>query len=887
MRNVAYFISDGQPEPTSGQVSGDELAEWLNFVNANDIVSFAIGLGSSATGTYLDPLAYDGRGTGSGTDTDALIVTNLNQLQSTLAGTVNPAVSGSVIDGSIPTSFGADGGYVKSIEIGGNTYTYNPVTDAIVTSGGSGSNSATFNTATNQLTVTFAGSTGEKFVIDLDDGAYVYTPPSTITANLSRPFTYTLTDNDGDTASSTLTINVNNVNAAPVLDATHSPVIAAVTEDAVAPSGAVGGLVSSLVDTAGGGGLDNVTDQDGPGLGIAITGTNNTNGSWYYSTNNGATWTAVGAVSNSSALLLEADANTRLYFKPSANFNGTVTDGITFRAWDESTGTAGTKVDTSTNGGSSAFSGATDTASVTVNAVNDAPVITAPNGGDPASISIAENTTIVTDVNATDVDAGATLTYSISGGADAAKFSINSSTGVLSFIAAPNFEAPADAGANNVYDVIVRVSDGTLTDTQAIAVTVTNANDAPAGVADHLYTNASSSGSGTTLVLQNAWLVKNDTDIEGDTLNVATASNGNDVDQVNAGANTTSIRVDVSQGDTGTFTYTATDGVTQSGNTTVTVHRGSSDSITGSNGNDILLAAGSTAATLDGGAGSDFVSGGSGGDVLVADQNDYLLDGGGGTDTLRLSTSFTSTSDTQVVNIENVQLTTATTVNLSNQTEGFTITGSAGADLITGGSGSDTIVGAQNDTLLNGGGGTDTLRVGANFTSSSNAQIANIETVQLTAAATLNLANQTEGFKIIGSSGVDTITGGSGNDTINAGGGNDTLTGGLGVDEFRLANDTGADTITDFAAGTDNLGFLGTSGVSTYGSFAAIQSSDDDRVVIISAANQATATIQAADAGDNATNAYVLVFNEQLDRAEVWFDTNWNDTGSRNLVSAF
>ena len=85
----------------------------------------------------------------------------------------------------------------------------------------------------------------------------------------------------------------------------------------------------------------------------------------------------------------------------------------------------------------------------------------------------------MTTVTASDPDAGATLTYSISGGADAAKFSIDAETGALSFIAAPNFEAPTDAGANNVYDVIVQVSDGTLTDTQSIAVTVTNRNEAP------------------------------------------------------------------------------------------------------------------------------------------------------------------------------------------------------------------------------------------------------------------------------------------------------------------------------------------------------------------------------------------------------------------------
>jgi len=85
----------------------------------------------------------------------------------------------------------------------------------------------------------------------------------------------------------------------------------------------------------------------------------------------------------------------------------------------------------------------------------------------------------VTTVTATDPDAGATQTYSIVGGADQLKFAINSSTGALSFIAAPDFENPADSGTNNIYDVTVQVSDGSLTDTQAIAVTVTNVNEAP------------------------------------------------------------------------------------------------------------------------------------------------------------------------------------------------------------------------------------------------------------------------------------------------------------------------------------------------------------------------------------------------------------------------
>lgn len=107
------------------------------------------------------------------------------------------------------------------------------------------------------------------------------------------------------------------------------------------------------------------------------------------------------------------------------------------------------------------------------------PVITSSGGGASAALSIAENGTSVTTVTATDADAGTVIAYSISGGADAGKFTINGTTGALAFVTAPNFEAPADTGQNNVYDVVVRASDGWLFDEQAIAVTVTNVNEAP------------------------------------------------------------------------------------------------------------------------------------------------------------------------------------------------------------------------------------------------------------------------------------------------------------------------------------------------------------------------------------------------------------------------
>jgi hypothetical protein len=108
----------------------------------------------------------------------------------------------------------------------------------------------------------------------------------------------------------------------------------------------------------------------------------------------------------------------------------------------------------------------------------DAPVITSDGAGPTAAVNAAENQTAVTTVTASDADLPAdTLQYTIIGGADAALFSLDINTGVLAFNRAPDFEAPGDVGANNVYDVTVQVSDGQGgLDTQAIAVTVTDVN---------------------------------------------------------------------------------------------------------------------------------------------------------------------------------------------------------------------------------------------------------------------------------------------------------------------------------------------------------------------------------------------------------------------------
>lgn len=104
----------------------------------------------------------------------------------------------------------------------------------------------------------------------------------------------------------------------------------------------------------------------------------------------------------------------------------------------------------------------------------------APGLGGPAGVGVAENGLFVIDFQATDDRSaeGAGLVYSIAGGADAALFVIDPATGVLSFQAAPDYEAPGDAGGDNVYDVLVKVTDSNgLSDTQAVSVQVTDLLD--------------------------------------------------------------------------------------------------------------------------------------------------------------------------------------------------------------------------------------------------------------------------------------------------------------------------------------------------------------------------------------------------------------------------
>ena len=98
---------------------------------------------------------------------------------------------------------------------------------------------------------------------------------------------------------------------------------------------------------------------------------------------------------------------------------------------------------------------------------------TTPPNVTTTAFNAAENQTAIGTLTANEA-----VTWSKVGGVDSATVSIVSATGVISFNSAPNFEAPADVGADNVYNVTVRATDtaGNITN-QAITVTVTDVVD--------------------------------------------------------------------------------------------------------------------------------------------------------------------------------------------------------------------------------------------------------------------------------------------------------------------------------------------------------------------------------------------------------------------------
>ena len=190
--------------------------------------------------------------------------------------------------------------------------------------------------------------------------------------------------------------------------------------------------------------------------------------------------------------LLAADANTRIYFQPNADFNGTLGSAITFRAWDRTSGTNGGTANTTTNGGTTAFSSVTDTASLTVTPVDDAPTATNLSAPETYTEDTALNLTdiVVSDVDSanvtvtltlSDVAAGSlstatsgSVTSTFAGGvwsASGAMSDVNTLLAGVSFNPALNY--------NSNFSIATSVSDGTSTISGTKNLTGIAVDDAP------------------------------------------------------------------------------------------------------------------------------------------------------------------------------------------------------------------------------------------------------------------------------------------------------------------------------------------------------------------------------------------------------------------------
>ena len=264
VQNISYFISDGEANAGTSPIGSG----YIDFVNNNSIESYSVGIGSSLPGDLSD-LNYihniDSLGQGGGTVDDALIVTDVSQLESELLSTVPTAFGGNITaSGSVSNVlFGADGGYVQSFttNMGGTDYTFSfdgstvTVPAALVPT-----------VAVNGSIIELGADDGfvyGTFTFDFADGTYTLSAPNGLAPAVFN-FDYGIVDGDGDVATATATINI--IDDAPdARDDLHSLDTYEVAEgNVITALGTDGGsqFGSNISPfTTQGGGVDKVVDD--------------------------------------------------------------------------------------------------------------------------------------------------------------------------------------------------------------------------------------------------------------------------------------------------------------------------------------------------------------------------------------------------------------------------------------------------------------------------------------------------------------------------------------------------------------------------------------------------------------------------------------------------
>ena len=252
--------------------------------------------------------------------------------------------------------------------------------------------------------------------------------------------------------------------------------------------------------------------------------------------------------------------------------------------------------------------------------INQAPTIVT-----NSAVNVPENTTLVVDIQATDDSSseGDGLTYSLSGGADQGLFTIDATTGELSFISAPDFEQPLDVGNDNGYAVEVTVTDaGGLSTAQLFTINVTDVNEAPINAPTPFDdTLVGTAGNDTIRALEGNDVVRG---LGGDDRLFGQAGSdrliggvGDDV--LNGGADNDRLFGQV--GNDILIGGTGNDVLNGGADNDRLFGQAGNDTLQGGDGNDILLG-GTGNDRLDGGTGNDVMTTGGGRDIIVVRQND-------------------------------------------------------------------------------------------------------------------------------------------------------------------------------------------------------------------------------------------------------------------------
>ena len=511
------------------------------------------------------------------------------------------------------------------------------------------------------------------------------------------------------------------------------------------------------------------------------------------------------------------------------------------------------------------LSGAFDEQAIAVNVknVNEAPVIDSDGGGSSANISIPENSSLVTTIHATDPDAAQTMTYSIVSGLDKALFSIDSHTGELSFINAPNFEAPLSAHHNNNYEVTVRASDGSLFDDQSLSVAITNVNEAPVlSISSMVYSPETGNGHFVNVSVRDpdqgdvlTWIVSENAAGFPDDNTTATSDFEKYLSILPPGVPVITEILQLRDaggllsGTVGFYlgTNTSNDQMTEPVNADIAVlcGYGGNDILLGSNGYSYIFG-GSGNDILNGGAGRALImNGGPGNDTYYVNHTQELgavvelIDAGTDTIISSVDTDLRLTSD--LSNIENLTLVkssdplgqidiSGTGNNLRNIIHGDTdsdhniLDGKLGNDTYYVGFATTGNSAGSFDSVSEGtdGGGTDIVIINSDNVPSGNAYTlgSNIENLTILGAAGFNASGNGLNNVVSGNSGNNLLSGLGGNDTINGGAGDDILVGGAGSDiltggsgsdtfSYNLISDSNGtsstDLIQDFQQGVDKI----------------------------------------------------------------------------------